>query len=86
MPIVSIEELCLAAQQQFRIKYQIVCEGAQKPFVAQLVPLGAGPSLYIAQRRTRMSVTKNPKQLDCHKATKLTRLLLYIIHVRRTNN
>lgn len=85
MPFVSIEELRLAAQQQFLSQYQVVRTGAQKPFVAQLVSLGAGPPLYIAQRRTRMSVTKNPKQLDCHKATKLTRLLLYIVHVRRTN-
>lgn len=85
MPFVSIEELRIAAQKKYKAQYQIVHSGAQKPFVAQLIPLGAGPSLYIAQRRTRMSVTKNPKQLDCHKATKLTRLLLYIIHLRRTN-
>lgn len=85
MPIVSITELCLAAQQQFRSEYQVVYEGAQKPFVAQLLPRGAAPPLYIAQHRTRMSVTKDPAQLDCSKARKLTRLLLHIIHLKRTN-
>ena len=85
MPIVSLEELRLAAQRKYKAQYQVIHLKKQKPFIAQFVPLSAGPSLYIAQRQTRMSVTKNPKELDCHKARKVTRLLLHIIHVIRTN-
>ncbi len=67
MPFVSIEELRLAAQQQFLSQYQIVHEGAQKPFVAQLVPLGAAPPLY-PQEASHCGPTPNPDER--HKKSK----------------
>ncbi len=85
MPIVSVEELRKAAQHKYKAQYQVIHLKEQKPFIAQFVPLGAGPPLYIAQRRLILSVTKNPKELDCLHARRVTRSLLYIIHVRRTN-
>ena len=88
MPCVSIEELRLAAQRKYHTTYRTVSLRGHQPFVAKLVPRGAlsssnAPTLYVAQRNTRISVAEEPKQLDSCSAARLTRLLFYIIHVKR---
>ena len=84
MPIVSIEELRFAAQQKYCTSYQIVRLKGNKPFVAKLVTSSNGPTLYVAQQKSRVSVAQDPQELGSYCAAKLTRLLFYHVHLKRT--